>query len=115
MRAEYQFLPDLFLRAPYYSFAGYDLDRLPEVLGHQAFRNAIFLASPDFYRILTAKDFDFAKMSGKEKHTLYKYYNRMCFRPTPFGSFASFTLLEWGRGDTVRLSVDQDARLHLLP
>jgi thiopeptide-type bacteriocin biosynthesis protein len=115
MNIEYQFLPELFLRVPCYSFSGYDLERLPEVLATTLFRNTIYLASPDFYRVIEAKTFDFDRLGRKEKHTLNKYYNRMCFRPTPFGSFASFTMLEWGIGDTVRLSGDEQALLHLLP
>jgi len=111
----YQFLPELFLRAPYYSFAGYDLSRLPEVLQEQAFRNAVFLASMEFYTVLGKKGFDFDRLSDKERHTLYKYYNRMCFRPTPFGSFSSFTLLEWGSGSQVRLAGSSESVLHLLP
>jgi len=111
----YRFLPQLFLRAPYYSFAGYDLSRLPEVLQEQAFRNAVFLASPGFYALLEKKEFDFDRLTDKQKHTLYKYYNRMCFRPTPFGSFSSFTLLRWGTGDQVRLAGSDGALLHLLP
>ena len=115
MKPVYNFLPDLLLRAPYYSFNGYDLERLPEVLAAQVFRNAIFLASPGFYRELEKRKFDFKLLSVKEKHTLYKYYNRMCFRPTPFGSFASFTLLEWGNGEPVKLCRDDGTSLHLLP
>ncbi len=111
----YRFLPQVFLRAPYYSFSGYDLSRLPEVLQEQAFRNAVFLASAGFYALLEKKAFDFDKLSEKEKHTLYKYYNRMCFRPTPFGSFSSFTLLQWGSGGQVRLTGSDESILHLLP
>lgn len=111
----YRFLPQLFLRAPYYSFTGYDLSRLPEVLQEQAFRNAVFLASAAFYALLEKKEFDFDKLAEKEKHTLYKYYNRMCFRPTPFGSFSSFTLLDWGSGAQIRLAGSDESILHLLP
>lgn len=111
----YRFLPEVFLRAPYYSFSGYDLSRLPEVLQQQAFRNAVFLASAGFYRLLEKKEFDFDSLTEKEKHTLSKYYNRMCFRPTPFGSFSSFTLLRWGSGGQVRLSGGDGSVLHLLP
>lgn len=115
MKVSYEFLPELFLRAPYYSFNGYDLDRLPEVLAAEAFRNALFLASPDFYRVLEVKGFDFSALGRKERHTLCKYYNRMCFRPVPFGSFASFSLLEWGSGETVMLAGDDGTNIHLLP
>ena len=111
----YEFLPELFLRAPYYSFNRYDPERLPEVLAMEAFRNAVFLASPGFYRQLEAKGFNFARLNPKEKHTLCKYYNRMSFRPVPFGSFASFSLLAWGNGETVRLGGDETAVLHVLP
>ncbi|KQR66938.1 hypothetical protein ASF92_19495 [Pedobacter sp. Leaf176] len=111
----YQFLPQVFLRAPYYSFSGYDLNRLPDVLHEQAFRNAVWLASPEFYLLLEKKNFDFEQLKDKEKHTLYKYYNRMCFRPTPFGSFASFTLTEWGNDTGLKLANNDEAILHLLP
>jgi len=114
-KAEYRFLNALFLRAPYYSFAGYDPERLPEVLQDPAFRNALYLASPGFYRVIEASGFDYRLLGAKEKHSLCKYYNRMCFRPTPFGSFASFTLLEWGEGENVKLCGDSGAILHLLP
>jgi hypothetical protein len=115
MKVSYEFLPELFLRAPYYSFNGYDPERLAEVLATAAFRNAVFLASPAFYLVLEAKGFAFERLGAKEKHTLCKYYNRMCFRPVPFGSFASFSLLCWGSGGAVKLSGDQEAVLHLLP
>ncbi|MDN5288977.1 MAG: hypothetical protein JWR38_5251 [Mucilaginibacter sp.] len=115
MDAEYEFLPELFLRAPYYSFARYDLERLSEVLADQVFRNALWLASPAFYRQLQSNDFDFHSLLEKEKNTLYKYYNRMCFRPTPFGGFASFTNLDWENGGTVYLENEEQVRLHLLP
>lgn len=111
----YRFLPQVFLRTPYYSFSGYDLSRLPEVIQEQAFRNAVFLASAGFYALLEKKEFNFDKLADKEKHTLYKYYNRMCFRPTPFGSFSSFTLLQWESGGQVRLAGSEGSILHLLP
>jgi thiopeptide-type bacteriocin biosynthesis protein len=111
----YKFLPALFLRAPHYSFSGYDLNRLPAVLRQQDFLNAIWLASPGFYRILENKDFGYERLEPRQRHTLHKYYNRICFRPTPFGSFASFSLLEWGTGDPVRLPAGSGGSLHLLP
>lgn len=111
----YQFLPQLLLRAPHYSFSGYDLSRLPEVLHQQDFRNAIWLASPEFYRAIEKKDFDFNRLSARELHTLGKYYNRICFRPTPFGTFASFTLLQWADGQSINIGKADQAWMHLLP
>lgn len=111
----YSFLPELLLRTPHYSFGGYDLSRIPEVLQQQEFRDAIWLASPALHQALAKKGFDADKLLPKERHTLHKYYNRMCFRPTPFGAFASFTLLQWGKGEAVRIGGKEQSVLHLLP
>lgn len=113
--AGYRFLPELFLRTPFYSFRGYDPARLPEVLADRHFRNAVFLASPEFYGLLEKKNFGWEALDDKARHTLLKYYNRMAFRPTPFGSFAAFSLLRWGGSETVSLRENTEARLHLLP
>jgi lantibiotic biosynthesis protein len=115
MHTEYQLMPQVFLRAPFYSYLDYDLLRLPEVLGRQSFHNALYLASPVFYRELEKKGFIFERLSAKEKHTLAKYYNRMCFRPTPFGAFSTFTVLNWEASSSVKLADDEHALLHLLP
>jgi thiopeptide-type bacteriocin biosynthesis protein len=112
---DFYFLPELFLRAPQYSFNSYELSRLPEVLQQQEFKNAVWLASPDFYQILVQKDFDFDRLNDKERFTAGKYYNRICYRPTPFGSFSSFTLLKWETGAPVIIADKSDAKLHVLP
>lgn len=115
MDTGYSIRPELFLRAPFYSFRTYDPGKLPGVLQDDYFREAIRLASPVFYRVLENRSFEPARLSEKERHTLHKYYNRMCFRPTPFGSFASFTLCGWGDGSPLRLAGPGDGLLHMLP
>ena len=109
------FFDTLFLRAPFYSFEDYALNRMPEILAQGSFRNALWLASPEFYGLLEKKKFDWDSLERKEQFSLYKYYNRMSFRPTPFGAFASFSLVEWNEKDAVRLCAEKDAVLHLLP
>jgi thiopeptide-type bacteriocin biosynthesis protein len=109
------FLTDLFLRTPLFSYADYALSRLPEILKLRVFRDALQLASPVFFALLDKKNFDFAQLSDKEIHTLTKYYNRLCFRPTPFGHFAGFTLLEWGDQGPVQLAGIDDCWSHRLP
>jgi hypothetical protein len=111
----YTFLPQLMLRTPFYSFVNYGLGHLPEILQKEDFRNAIFLASPDFYHVLEKKHFDVESLSDKEKFSLYKYYNRMSFRSTPFGSFASFTTVNWNEDQTIELADEKQSILHLLP
>ncbi|WP_377022486.1 lantibiotic dehydratase [Mucilaginibacter angelicae] len=114
-RERYDLLNKVFVRAPYYSFTDYGPDRLAEVLGDDAFRKALYLASPQFYRALEKKGFGFELLDAKERFSLLKYYNRMCFRPTPFGAFASFSLTEWSDVQGLRFSTDAGTVLHLAP
>jgi len=115
-QATYRMLGPLFLRSPFYSFAAYDLKRMPDVVKDIHFQNAVILASPDFYRLIEKQEFNWEQLSDKARHTLRKYYNRMCFRPTPFGSFATFSLVEGQTGkDSTELAKDAQVLLHLRP
>lgn len=109
----YNFFDQVFLRAPFYSFENYDIGKVSRVLSDPAFRDAVWLASPVYHRELEKKGFDFNLLSEKERLTLYKYYNRMSFRCTPFGAFASCTMAGWSAID--RLVLERKAILHVLP
>ncbi|MBE9599947.1 lantibiotic dehydratase [Pedobacter sp. MC2016-24] len=112
---KYEFFPELFLRAPFYSFKEYNLKALDQILLSDEFKNALYLASPDFYTALEKKRFDYSSMNEKEIFSLNKYYNRMCFRTTPFGSFSSFTSIKWTEDKVVNLKDNELVKLHLLP
>lgn len=109
----YNFFDRVFLRVPFYSFENYDLGKVSRVLSDPAFRDAVWLASPVYHRELEKKGFDFNLLSEKERFTLYKYYNRMSFRCTPFGAFASCTMAGWSAMD--KLVLEKKAVLHVLP
>jgi thiopeptide-type bacteriocin biosynthesis protein len=113
--SQFDFFDTLFLRSPFYSFEDFSYDQLPEIITQPAFRNALWLASPDFYRVLEAKNFDWSRLEKKEQFSLCKYYNRMSFRPTPFGAFSSFSLVNWYPGSSVKLCREENAILHILP
>jgi len=115
MTNTYKFRPELFLRVPFYGYQKFDPAALPLVLAEPAFRNAIWLASPDFFELIRKKGFAFDSLTVKEQFTLMKYFNRICYRPTPFGSFASFSLLKWQDGSPVQLVRDEKVLLTLLP
>jgi thiopeptide-type bacteriocin biosynthesis protein len=91
---EYDFLPNLLLRTPAKTAEDYFRDH-QRLLGDEVFRLAIYLASPVFFAVLAQRSFQLRKLSAKEKITLGKYINRYCYRPTPFGLFASVTLCQW--------------------
>jgi thiopeptide-type bacteriocin biosynthesis protein len=112
---DYDFLDRLFLRSPFYSLDNYAPEQMKLVLLRQDFRNALWLASPDFYRALENQRFDWDLLGKNEQVSLLKYYNRMSFRATPFGAFSGFSLIPWDTRDQVRLVEPGRSVLHLLP
>ena len=109
----YEFLDDLVLRTPLFSYRDYNLNDLPDIVNNESFKAALFLANPSLYQLVAAKNFEWANLSPKEKLTVPRYYNRMCYRPTPFGAFAAFFVGKWGKGSTRGLSISNANRLHL--
>ncbi|MCR8557288.1 lantibiotic dehydratase [Mucilaginibacter sp. BJC16-A38] len=90
----YDFSPHLLLRRPVKNQADYSAE--PQIfLDDPIFRTAIRLATPAFFSLLERQQFQAAKLSVKEANTLQKYINRYCYRPTPFGLFASVSLVTW--------------------
>lgn len=84
----YHLHPRIILRVPRFpvTYAG---SRLQEMLQDPVFREAIYLASDSLYNELVKNDFDLNACSKKARHSLEKYHKRMCYRPTPFGTFAA--------------------------
>lgn len=58
-------------------------------------REAIFVASPDLYRELEKHLSKGDELDYKLEDSLHKYLNRMCYRSTPFGLFASCAVGRW--------------------
>lgn len=85
------YLPfDHFLfRTPLFSFEY--LKKEDEFLNNKEFAEAVLIASPEFHAEVsklqkTTKEYQ----KGKERiiRSLYRYFQRACTRPTPFGLFA---------------------------
>jgi lantibiotic biosynthesis protein len=112
-RTGFDFFEQLMLRLPLYAEADYTQQDMAAVLSDPLFRQALWLASPAFYNELEKLGFCFERLDARKKFSLCKYYNRCCFRPTPFGAFSSFSLLSWGSATEVRLV--GEPLLHLLP
>jgi thiopeptide-type bacteriocin biosynthesis protein len=105
----------VFLRAPLLSFENYNETQLVELLNTGIFQSSIFLANYEFYEYLKKKDFDYALLSDKEKKTVWSYYNRMSFRSTPFGAFASISVVNWQEHvNSIILQETATSKLHLL-
>jgi hypothetical protein len=92
----YQFSPYLLLRRPVRDPGEYTMN-IEEMLSDSHFLAA--LATPVFYQSLRHSAFRAAALSEKEKQTITKYFNRFCFRPTPFELFSSVALASWPERD----------------
>jgi thiopeptide-type bacteriocin biosynthesis protein len=92
---DYIFSDYLILRIPAKSTSDYQDADLQTLLNDKAFQAALYIASPLFFIQLKKMEFRQSSLNKKEINTVRKYWNRMCFRPTPFGLFSSITLLRW--------------------
>ncbi len=114
----YQFASKIFLRLPVYSLENYSAEKLQSALDSHFFRVAIYFGSRGLYKEAALRNFRCNEMSLRMQRSLLNYYNRMCYRPTPFGMFAAFACTSWGKhkgglciGDQHKLNVHSDFRL----
>lgn len=90
----YGIFDTVILRTPLFPYTVYlDNSQKDSIL----FREAIYLASPDFYYRMT-EDSDL-----KIKETLYKYYSRACTRCTPYGIFGFSSLVNFDKDTNIQL------------
>ncbi|QES87613.1 lantibiotic dehydratase [Rhizosphaericola mali] len=109
----FEFAPLVILRTPLLPYSEWK-SNTQKLLHRPEFRTALQTASPSLYEELIKKDFCFEQLSEKARNSVVKYHNRVCFRPTPFGIMAGFSVLKW---ETSPLSVSSfnDCKVHLLP
>jgi thiopeptide-type bacteriocin biosynthesis protein len=100
------FFSDLVLRTPAFPINKYaiSMDKIDELLFDEPFMDAVAIASPDLFKScekLKNGQVTDSKKALKIKVTLLKYLNRMCYRSTPFGAFASCSTLRWGASKNI--------------
>jgi len=96
------FLDRVLIRSPYFSITEYHNGDLDAPLRNEVFRQALWLASPDFYSELEKPDFCLTRLDSRKQAALRRYFNRACFRATPFGGFSSFSLAGWSAESPLR-------------
>ncbi|CAN5115497.1 hypothetical protein BH09BAC6_BH09BAC6_07640 [soil metagenome] len=110
------FSPHIFLRTPALSYEAYNIPMLAAMLKSQFLQAAIFFASESLYLELKRYDFDYQLLDKKVKLSLQKYFNRMCYRPTPFGMFSAFSTLNWGENSNWGACIlDDEKRIYVNP
>lgn len=105
---------DVILRTPIFSIENLETQNdisgtLLELLKNDIFSKGIHLASPDLYQ--KAKRWQSGKLTDQKEiekvvSSLYRYYVRMCSRPTPFGFFAGCAILASNDSTDVTLSTE---------
>ena len=107
-----KFSNGLLLRTPVFpasTFSSQDPEHCLEV---PIFLEAIRLASKDLYYELERSSFKFSKLDHRIRLSVWKYWNRMHFRPTPFGLFAAFSFVKWHK-DAASLQVEDLFKYHI--
>ena len=100
--------PYYLLRTPAYTYDSFS--DWKQELKKDTFRKALFFSSPDLYDLLLkSEDPAIARDTSEEKKkkiekSLFKYWLRMSFRPTPFGLMAGTTFGKWGDRNEVLLN-----------
>lgn len=108
MNQLFKFHSKLIVRTPALAFQPENITeaKLKEICAETWFQEAIYLASPDLYRM--SLDWIAGKIFEKKKEqklvaSLCKYYSRMMSRCTPYGLFAACSVVEWGKENNVVL------------
>jgi lantibiotic biosynthesis protein len=98
-----QFMPTLFSRSPVYSYNRYKETTIADLLRDPYYLAALKVSSQDVYDQLEKSSFDESNISHRLKCTLRRYFNRMCFRPTPFGLNSTVCRAQWGKEPVLQL------------
>lgn len=93
----YSFYPKLILRTPFFSYQKYRELSFDDWVKKPDFQLAIRLASHSLFQELERSCFDSKALTSKAVLGLTKYLNRMCYRPTPYGLFSGFSVIDWAR------------------
>ncbi|WP_172954181.1 lantibiotic dehydratase [Pedobacter ginsengisoli] len=94
---KYSFYPKLLVRTPARPYSHFSPEHLREALRDKDFQQALLMASTDLYNALKKNGFVYELLTTEHRVAVFKYYNRMSYRATPFGAFASVSMLSWGQ------------------
>lgn len=94
-----EFSNDFILRTPVLSFS--DLRNARELLNDSMFQHAISAASPSLAVQLKKLQYSYGQLDEKSRVSIWRYRNRMMYRPTPFGKFSAISAVSWGAKTTL--------------
>ncbi|MEO6520999.1 MAG: lantibiotic dehydratase [Mucilaginibacter sp.] len=97
---KHEYYPYLILRTPVFPLRNILTDEPPDFINDPLFKEALYLASPDVAAMIYHQK---AAIEGTLSSTITKYFNRMCFRCTPFGLFAGCAVVTWDYHSKIRM------------
>ncbi len=112
--AQYEFSPGFIARMPAYSYLDYAGKAWSSSLDDPYFRTAVNIASQSLYQELLKRNGDISSLPAKCALSLWKYCNRMRYRPTPFGLCSGFSFI-WWRGRPQHILLTGNIKVHLQP
>jgi thiopeptide-type bacteriocin biosynthesis protein len=86
------FHPELIARTPSFPLEDLFDTSLDEILINPQFREAVYIASPELAKQIFDNPLN---LSNELRPVVWKYFNRMCFRCTPYGMFAGCGKVKW--------------------
>jgi hypothetical protein len=120
LKEKYKYFDKLLVRSPLFPIEKFvlitsDNNSLNILCHDDAFREAIYYASVDLYKKVL--EFTSNKLDSKEedklRFSLYKYFSRMCARPTPFGLFAGVTICKIGESNNSLVKENQNTLIDI--
>lgn len=109
----YDLIPKLILRTPLLPInillgkKNFDRNDLLQYYNNPVVKEALFLASPNLYSEFirwTNNEIEDPQEVQRLENALLKYLSRMSTRCTPFGTFAGFSLIDWGKETRIDVS-----------
>ncbi len=102
--------PAFIYRVPQFSY-----DQQPEECWEEL-KASIRSSSKDFYQIISDLEYrDLDSQPLNIRNTVWKYFNRSCYRATPYGSFAGLGVAELHKGNDQPMIIANDQVLHCFP
>ncbi|MEJ2881398.1 lantibiotic dehydratase [Pedobacter sp. GR22-6] len=110
---KFSFSPKMVVRTPAMPFTTFNPNGLRNILLNVNFQYALSEASPVLFDALKKCGFEYQSMGDELLTSTFNYYNRMCYRPTPFGAFASVALSEWSRNTNSIILQGQQTKINI--
>lgn len=112
---DYAVAPFLLIRSPAYSYFHFSPAGLISAIRTDFFKAAIFLASQTLFTELRQADFSYDELSPGLQFTLWKYFNRMCYRALPYALFSSYSSPSWVKTNSSAIFLEEIHRIVINP